>query len=57
MIESNLLAGRQDIVPGKGLVYGQSVTDGCIGWDDTVAVLEGLAAAVDARRATAEMVA
>jgi 3-deoxy-7-phosphoheptulonate synthase len=57
MIESNLVAGRQDLVPGKALVYGQSVTDGCIGWDDTVAVLEELAAAVASRRAKAEMVA
>ncbi|WP_395813662.1 3-deoxy-7-phosphoheptulonate synthase AroG [Devosia sp.] len=57
MLESNLVAGRQDIVPGKPLVYGQSVTDGCIGWDETVAVLETLAAAVSARRAKADMVA
>lgn len=57
MIESNLVAGRQDIVPGKPLVYGQSVTDGCIDWASTVAVLEELAAAVDQRRARAEMVA
>ncbi len=33
MIESNLVAGRQDLVPGKPLAYGQSITDGCIGWD------------------------
>ena len=57
MIESNLVAGRQEIVAGQPLTYGQSVTDGCIGWDDTVAVLESLAAAVEQRRAKAEMVA
>jgi 3-deoxy-7-phosphoheptulonate synthase len=52
MIESHLLAGRQDLVPGKELAYGQSVTDGCIGWDESVGVLEGLAAAVKQRRLT-----
>jgi 3-deoxy-7-phosphoheptulonate synthase len=50
MIESHLVAGRQDLVSGKELVYGQSVTDGCISWDDSVGVLEGLAAAVKQRR-------
>jgi len=50
MIESNLVAGRQDVVPGKPLVYGQSITDGCIGWEESVAVLERLAASVAARR-------
>ena len=50
MIESNLVGGRQDLVPGKPLVYGQSITDGCIDWDTSVAVLENLAAAVEARR-------
>ena len=50
MIESHLVAGRQDLVPGKELVYGQSVTDGCIDWEQSVDVLEGLAAAVRARR-------
>ena len=34
MIESHLVAGRQDLVPGKPLTYGQSITDGCIDWDD-----------------------
>ncbi|HEY4202870.1 MAG TPA: 3-deoxy-7-phosphoheptulonate synthase [Devosiaceae bacterium] len=51
MAESNLVAGRQDLIPGKPLVYGQSITDGCIDWDTTVTVLEGLAEAVAARRA------
>ena len=50
MIESHLKAGRQDLVPGKPLVYGQSVTDGCIGWDDTVPLLSQLAEAVRTRR-------
>jgi 3-deoxy-7-phosphoheptulonate synthase len=50
MAESNLVAGRQDLVAGKALTYGQSITDGCIGWDDTLAVLEELAEAVAQRR-------
>lgn len=50
LLESHLEEGRQDIVNGRaGLRYGQSVTDGCIGWEATVAVLEGLAGSV-ARR-------
>jgi len=54
MIESNLVAGRQDLVPGKPLVYGQSITDGCIDWDMSVAVLEDLAkSARDRRKAAA----
>ena len=51
MIESNLVEGRQDIVPGKELVYGQSVTDACLSWEDTEPLLDELAAAVRARRA------
>ena len=39
MIESNLVAGRQDVVPGKPLTYGQSITDGCIDWETTVSAL------------------
>jgi 3-deoxy-7-phosphoheptulonate synthase len=50
MIESNLVAGRQDILPGIALTYGQSVTDGCIDWSTTVAALDLLANAVVARR-------
>ena len=50
MIESHLVAGRQDLVPGEPLVYGQSVTDACIAWDDSLGVLETLAAAVKERR-------
>ncbi len=54
MIESNLVAGRQDMVAGRELVYGQSVTDGCINWEDSLQVLEGLAAAVKERRLSQE---
>ena len=50
MIESHLVAGRQDIVEGQSLTYGQSITDACIGWEDTVKMLEDLAAAAAARR-------
>jgi 3-deoxy-7-phosphoheptulonate synthase len=50
MIESNLKAGRQDLVPGKELVYGQSITDSCIGWEESVPLLDELAEAVRARR-------
>ncbi len=51
MIESALVEGRQDIKDGpSNLTYGQSVTDGCIGWDESVTLLEELAAAVRKRR-------
>jgi 3-deoxy-7-phosphoheptulonate synthase len=50
MIESHLSEGRQDIVPGQLLQYGVSVTDACISFAQTVPVLQGLAAAVRARR-------
>lgn len=50
MIESFLLGGRQELTPGAELRYGQSITDGCIDWDTTVEVLEGLAGAVRERR-------
>ena len=50
MIESHLVAGRQDPVAGQPLVYGQSITDACIGWDDTTELLALLAEAVKARR-------
>jgi len=49
MIESNLVGGRQDLVAGKPLTYGQSITDGCIDWETSVAVLERLAEAVRRR--------
>ena len=50
MLESFLVAGRQDLADPASLVRGQSITDACIGWDDTVAVLGSLADAVRARR-------
>ncbi|MDQ6958845.1 MAG: 3-deoxy-7-phosphoheptulonate synthase AroG [Mariprofundaceae bacterium] len=50
MIESHLVAGRQDVVAGRELVFGQSVTDACIGWDDTETTLHELAEAVRRRR-------
>jgi len=52
MIESNLIEGRQDIVPGRALTYGQSITDACIGWDDSVRCLESLSEGVSARGVT-----
>ena len=55
MVESHLHAGSQKFTPGKDdpskLEYGKSITDACIGWDDTVRVLDELAAAARARRA------
>jgi 3-deoxy-7-phosphoheptulonate synthase len=50
MLESFLVAGRQDLRPGAELTYGQSITDGCLGWEATVDVLDGLARAVRDRR-------
>jgi len=50
MCESHLKPGRQDLVPGKPLVYGVSITDGCLGWDESRALLEELAEAVRRRR-------
>lgn len=50
MLESHLHEGRQDLVPGRPLAPGVSITDACIGFDQTVPVLEQLAAAVRARR-------
>jgi 3-deoxy-7-phosphoheptulonate synthase len=51
MMESFLVDGRQDLGDASRLVYGQSITDGCMSWDTTVPVLHELAAAVRARRA------
>jgi len=55
MVESHLVAGAQKFSAGKddpaALEYGKSITDGCIGWDDSVQVLETLSAAVRTRRA------
>jgi 3-deoxy-7-phosphoheptulonate synthase len=49
-VESHLVEGRQDLRAARTLVYGQSITDGCIGWDATMKVLNALVAAVRARR-------
>jgi 3-deoxy-7-phosphoheptulonate synthase len=55
MVESHLQAGAQKFTPGKDdaskLEYGKSITDACLGWDDSLASLEVLSAAVTARRA------
>ncbi|GAA6120527.1 3-deoxy-7-phosphoheptulonate synthase [Acidovorax sp. FG27] len=55
MIESHLTAGAQKFTPGKdqpcNLEYGKSITDACLGWDDSLAALADLSAAVTARRA------
>lgn len=56
MIESHLVAGRQDL-GADPLTYGQSITDGCIGWEETVAELRKLANAVQARRAVPSQLA
>jgi 3-deoxy-7-phosphoheptulonate synthase len=53
MVESHIVGGRQDLTPGKPLTYGQSVTDGCIGWDESLGVLETLAEGVRRRRLAA----
>jgi 3-deoxy-7-phosphoheptulonate synthase len=50
MIESHLVAGAQKHVPGKPLVYGQSITDACMGWEETAGLLEELAEGVRKRR-------
>jgi 3-deoxy-7-phosphoheptulonate synthase len=57
MIESHLRAGRQDLLPGKEkeLLYGQSITDACIGWEDSVPLLDELAEAVRSRRLDREV--
>ena len=51
MIESHLEEGRQDLSPGLALRHGVSITDACIGWDETRLLLESLGRAVRARRA------
>ena len=51
MLESNLIEGRQNVVEGEELTYGQSITDACIGWEDTQMLLLELATAVQSRRA------
>jgi 3-deoxy-7-phosphoheptulonate synthase len=50
MVESHLVAGRQDLIAGRELTYGQSVTDACLGWEDSVRALDVLAESVRRRR-------
>ena len=50
MVESNLVGGRQDLVEGQTLIYGQSITDGCINWETSQKVLQILSDGVAARR-------
>ena len=50
MVESHLIEGRQDLSPDQPLTYGQSITDACINWADSLIVLDKLATAVRARR-------
>jgi 3-deoxy-7-phosphoheptulonate synthase len=50
MLESNLVAGAQKLAPGRELVYGQSLTDACLGWPETVEILRELAVAVQVAR-------
>jgi len=52
MLESHLVEGKQDYIPGQPLVYGQSITDACIGWGETEILLAELAQAVRLRRQT-----
>ena len=50
MVESHLHEGRQDVVEGKTLTYGQSITDACLGWEDTEILINELAVAANKRR-------
>jgi 3-deoxy-7-phosphoheptulonate synthase len=50
MLESFLVGGRQEPGPLESLRYGQSITDGCVGWEETVEILDRLAGAVRSRR-------
>jgi len=50
MTESHLVSGRQDVRPGQALTYGQSITDACLGWEDSEVLVRELAAAVAERR-------
>ena len=57
MVESHLVGGSQKLVPGEPLQYGQSITDACLGFEQTEQLLEGLAEAVRARRQCASRAA
>jgi 3-deoxy-7-phosphoheptulonate synthase len=52
MIESNLKSGSQHVIDGQPLIYGKSITDGCLSWEETVPLLKTLANAVQKRRLT-----
>ena len=52
MLESFIVAGRQDLGDAGGLTYGQSITDACLDWERTAVILDRLAGAVEARRST-----
>jgi 3-deoxy-7-phosphoheptulonate synthase len=52
MVESHLIEGRQDVISGQPLTYGQSITDACISWESSLTLLEDLATGVRARRAS-----
>lgn len=54
MIESNICSGNQKCVPGEPLRYGVSITDACVGWEETMGILETLSEGVRARRQAAE---
>ncbi|HUP97621.1 MAG TPA: 3-deoxy-7-phosphoheptulonate synthase [Usitatibacter sp.] len=54
MVESHINPGRQDLLPGKPLEYGVSITDACLGWSDTVKLLDTLAHGVRRRRIAVE---
>jgi 3-deoxy-7-phosphoheptulonate synthase len=54
MVESHLVGGQQALLPGKPLTYGQSITDGCLDWEQSVQLLDRLADAVRARRLQAQ---
>ena len=54
MLESHLVGGRQNVIDGESLRYGQSITDACIGWDQTGPLLQGLAESVRRRRQVRE---
>ena len=50
MLESHLHEGRQDVAPGRALNYGQSITDPCLGWEDTLGLIDSLAQASQRRQ-------
>ena len=54
MLESHLRGGRQDLIPGKELTYGMSITDGCLAWEESLKVLDMLSIAVRQRRLKAQ---